>query len=130
MVDLPSINYLFIYLNGRRFSQRSFYWDQPVFGRFVYHTPVIPTVATAVSNASTVNAGLIDFIRREIALQAAQQPLLADPRPTTSTERNRLLAQRHIGRQQNDIRYVLPPTALLTDTELDNFEFVNSNVIR
>ncbi len=86
-----------------------------------FTTPALPTVASAASNASTINAGLLDIIRREIALQAAQQPLPADHRPTTSTERNRLIAQRHIGRLQNNPRYILPPTALLTDTELDKF---------
>ena len=53
-----------------------------------YKTPALPTDTSAASNASTVNAGLLDFIRQEIAFQAAQQPLPADPRLTTSTAQN------------------------------------------
>ena len=86
-----------------------------------YTTPALPTGASAASNASTVSAELLDFIRQEIAFQASQQLLPPVLRLTTSTENNRLLAQRHIGRQQNNSRYVLPPTALRTESELANF---------
>jgi hypothetical protein len=88
-----------------------------------FTTPAFPTGASGASNASTVNAGLLDFIRREIALQAAQQMLPAVFRPMTTTERNRSLAQQHLRphRQKNDNSYVLPLDALLTDSALQQF---------
>jgi hypothetical protein len=99
---------------------------------------IIPDTAT------TVPLGILEYIRREIAQQTqrsrssgltSDDPALvafiqqqiavavaAGPRQSLSrTQNNRLLAEKHIGLQRNDPDYVLPPGALITDSDLDAF---------
>ena len=104
------------------------------------------TAGSAISDtATTIPAGIFDYIRREIAVQQSQRSRLSgltsdDPALVAfiqdqieiavaagnrlslpRTQNNRQVAERHVGLQRNDRNYILPPDALATDADLDAF---------